>query len=630
MPTPAPSWNTVRVFGTWVNQDGSLKTGTYKVEMPVRVTNATDDVIIPKGVFATGVLNTTPGVPSLVVEIPASDDPDNFPTGFQPILTVTFSDAPGEVYALDLPVALSGDPVGLDLRTVVLLDTLPAPVAVLVKGVPGGLAELNADGDVVDADGNVVGGLDPATLDTSTAALVPDAGTATGAALKATYAAHPVKVSDLPTPLVIAHRGAANLFPENTMEAFRGAASLGVPVEGDFSLLTDGGIGAMHDATMDRTTWVAGNTGDQTAMAWALARADTDTYFFGGWGNLQLPTFGQYLGELGGKVVLVPEAKNGTGLTAKMVQRIVAAGLTDSVILQVPNLTEAATASGAGIATMLTTITGTEYGTAAAYAAAGVTYAGVLNTSVTDATIAAFHAAGVKVLAYLLDRHVEVAAWLARGGDGYFTNDPVYAQGATTGYPYRKSKMPLLGTWGHGMSANGAVRGKFSTSPWGFGWDDTTNAGTRSTLIGPINPVKGDPAANTFTLEIDWSWTSYVDTGRWIGLYVGVNDGQLDGSGTTRTGVNGYRVLLTPNGVMNINKVTDNVVGTLLINASYGAFTVPGTLTTRLTVTPTTITWRDVTHAHEVVATDSSYRGGYVSLAASGVTAWCTRAEVTA
>ena len=156
MATPSPSWNTVRVHGTWVNQDGTMKAGSYKVDMPVRVTNATDDVIIPKGTFSSGALNTTSGLPSLDVQIPCGDDPDNSPSGFQPVLSVTFTDAPGEQYALDAPVALSGDVDGIDLVDVVLTTTLPTPAPVLIKGVAGGIAAIDSNGNVLDAAGDTL------------------------------------------------------------------------------------------------------------------------------------------------------------------------------------------------------------------------------------------------------------------------------------------------------------------------------------------------------------------------------------------------------------------------------------------------------------------------------------------
>ncbi len=56
-------------------------------------------------------------------------------------------------------------------------------------------------------------------------------------------------------PLIIAHRGASEMFPENTMASFEGAALIGVDVlEMDFQLTSDNHLITMHDDTVDRTT----------------------------------------------------------------------------------------------------------------------------------------------------------------------------------------------------------------------------------------------------------------------------------------------------------------------------------------------------------------------------------------
>lgn len=179
MPTPSPSWNSVRVHGTWVNQDGSLKAGSYKVSIPVRVTNDTDDVIIPAGTFATGTLNTTNGLPSFDLLIPATDDPDNSPP-FQVRIEITFPDALGEMYQIDVPVALKDDANGLDLEKVILTSTF-TPVETLVKGIPGGVAELDSAGFVLDASGNrVTGGAAGALLAANNLSDVPSKATARG------------------------------------------------------------------------------------------------------------------------------------------------------------------------------------------------------------------------------------------------------------------------------------------------------------------------------------------------------------------------------------------------------------------------------------------------------------------
>lgn len=65
--------------------------------------------------------------------------------------------------------------------------------------------------------------------------------------------------------LVFAHRGGANLAPENTLEAFRHAARLGADVlELDVRATSDGKLVVMHDAGLERTTEGNGKVGDIT------------------------------------------------------------------------------------------------------------------------------------------------------------------------------------------------------------------------------------------------------------------------------------------------------------------------------------------------------------------------------
>src|SRR5260370_35199414 len=64
---------------------------------------------------------------------------------------------------------------------------------------------------------------------------------------------------DLRRPLVIAHRGASGLAPENTMAAFKLALALGADgVEMDIQLSADGHPVVIHDARVNRTTNGAG------------------------------------------------------------------------------------------------------------------------------------------------------------------------------------------------------------------------------------------------------------------------------------------------------------------------------------------------------------------------------------
>lgn len=66
---------------------------------------------------------------------------------------------------------------------------------------------------------------------------------------------HPYFGQDMGRPLVMAHRGGAGLWPENTMYAFERAAEMGVDVlETEIHSTADGVLVLMHDRTVDRTT----------------------------------------------------------------------------------------------------------------------------------------------------------------------------------------------------------------------------------------------------------------------------------------------------------------------------------------------------------------------------------------
>ena len=74
-------------------------------------------------------------------------------------------------------------------------------------------------------------------------------------------------------PLVIAHRGGAGLWPENTLHAFKQAQLLGVDViEMDVRSTSDGVLVVLHDATVERTTDGKGRVGEMTLAE--LSRLD--------------------------------------------------------------------------------------------------------------------------------------------------------------------------------------------------------------------------------------------------------------------------------------------------------------------------------------------------------------------
>jgi glycerophosphoryl diester phosphodiesterase len=73
------------------------------------------------------------------------------------------------------------------------------------------------------------------------------------------------RIAALPRPLVIAHRGGAGLFPENTLYAFEQSWKMGVDVlELDVRETADGKLIIMHDRTVNRTTDGSGQISEMT------------------------------------------------------------------------------------------------------------------------------------------------------------------------------------------------------------------------------------------------------------------------------------------------------------------------------------------------------------------------------
>lgn len=78
--------------------------------------------------------------------------------------------------------------------------------------------------------------------------------------------------------MIVSHRGARNLWPENSLDGFRRTIALGVEaVEFDLHLSRDGEIMVIHDPTLERTTVGTGLVAARTARELAaIALRDGD------------------------------------------------------------------------------------------------------------------------------------------------------------------------------------------------------------------------------------------------------------------------------------------------------------------------------------------------------------------
>lgn len=115
--------------------------------------------------------------------------------------------------------------------------------------------------------------------------------------------------------LVVAHRGAGAVAPENTMEAYRLAVEMGADaVELDVHLTADGKLVLIHDETVERTTDLTGSIASmtlkqiRTADAGYRFEAPDGSFPFRGKG-LKIPTLAEALKWLPGGTGLVVEVK---------------------------------------------------------------------------------------------------------------------------------------------------------------------------------------------------------------------------------------------------------------------------------------------------------------------------------
>ncbi len=135
-------------------------------------------------------------------------------------------------------------------------------------------------------------------------------------------------------PLVIAHRGASGVAPENTMACFEQAVKFGADmIELDVHGSKDGRLIVIHDYTTSRTA--SGNP--QGAVA-DLTLAQLKTLDAGVWkgpgfAGERIPTLDEVLAAFKGRVIVLIELK-ARGIEEKVAQAIREAGMEDGVMLQ--------------------------------------------------------------------------------------------------------------------------------------------------------------------------------------------------------------------------------------------------------------------------------------------------------
>lgn len=145
----------------------------------------------------------------------------------------------------------------------------------------------------------------------------------------------------LKSPFLLgAHRGGSDVWPENTLDAFKEAANRfpGILLETDARLTADGAIVLMHDGTVDRTTDGTGAISDLTFeqiraldAGYRFSLDGGQTFPYRGKG-LKVPTLAELLSALP-KAKLLVEFKGGVELAEAGIAAIREAKAVDRVLI---------------------------------------------------------------------------------------------------------------------------------------------------------------------------------------------------------------------------------------------------------------------------------------------------------
>lgn len=247
-----------------------------------------------------------------------------------------------------------------------------------------------------------------------------------------TSLATPARVADLKYPLFIAHRGAVRVFPEHSIEAYRGSFEAGFSPEADVQALSDGTLVCIHDTTTNRTMDISKAVTSTTLAEWRKATINPPVNgSVSGTGRGTPVLFNDYLDEFGGRTVLWPEIKTTAPVAVTAaIKAITDRHLEQSVVVQAATLSVAQQAVAAGCHALVLT----DSVTPSTIVSAGVEFVGV-SSSATNAYITSCVSAGLKVISYTQNTKADADTMIAKGCSGVFSDDPWEASQTFTPRP---------------------------------------------------------------------------------------------------------------------------------------------------------------------------------------------------
>ena len=238
-------------------------------------------------------------------------------------------------------------------------------------------------------------------------------------------------------PLLVAHRGGAGLWPENSLLAYRQALGLGVDlVECDVHLSRDDEVVVIHDPTLERTTNCRGAVIEKTLAE--VKQCDAGRWFHEKFAGTRVPTLRELFERYGTSTSYYIETKNpdeAPGMEEALLALIDEFGLHDGAVQRRQVLIQSFSRASlkkirqADARLPLIQLIEKEHDSAAisAMLPAIAEYAvgiGPSRFSVDASLVAAVHAHGLVIHPYTVDQPADMRRMIDLGVDGMFTDYP--------------------------------------------------------------------------------------------------------------------------------------------------------------------------------------------------------------
>ncbi|GAA0623759.1 glycerophosphodiester phosphodiesterase [Kribbella sandramycini] len=423
---------------------------------------------------------------------------------------------------------------------------------------------------------------------------------------------------------LVGHRGVGDVWPEHTMESYQAAVDRGAKaMEISVGITADGVLVCLHDKTLERTTNLTGRLRDIT---WAQLRAGwVDVPRLGPYwqrAKVRVPLFEDVLRRFGGRVILCVEAKDGPAWEP-LLAMVAKYRLERSVMLKSYYLSPQFAdwkAQGFGIFAYFTAppeITSEAVGRLKGLLSPATDAIIVPYSSpdgyLSDELVELVKGSGMPVWPYPLHRRADVEHYLARGLGGAITSN--------FGYINHRTKPVRSDQWARGAIVPGELTRDPYNDRFALTWrpDGVVELGATGDqhflTLGNLSPV----TAPAYTIEFEAAFPALPsDSAAGLSLAFGHADDRYFEEGLGRS--DGYTASLRADGRLTLAvHRAGQAAEVLLAVRNTAAPRADEWMRFRLTVTPSRLIWTRLDRPASVVATDTSYRGGYLHLGRAAI-----------